>query len=393
MAELIERGWAEDAADAETYLAVQQEAMEVSAQASMRYAEEFAGTWIDPLTRELNLAFAGSEAAARVADLQEGTSVELVPHDVEYSLEDLNEIHIRLVDRMRADGATYGVRTDVLANRVTLHANNAETVDSSLSDRSSYRRAMSSMDRQAIALSDQPLPVGHDDACNSQIVCDPPLRGGVKMQPVCSGGFVMTLAGTEDFHIATAGHCYDSGDYVSQKVTTSSSNITIGPVPTAGSVTGGFVDGAIVHVDSTTYWSPSRWVRHNLSAQALAITHKPFSFISIPVGLVVCRTGGVSVAQCGPIISLASSAVGEILQLEADMCASPGDSGGPWYVRSTQDDIPLGTAIGLHNGSDDGSSCTSTEHSYASHINLVEAALGVQVWCGGGFDNGCTFVL
>ncbi|MEV7327810.1 S1 family peptidase [Micromonospora sp. NPDC093244] len=93
------------------------------------------------------------------------------------------------------------------------------------------------------------------------------------------------------------------------------------------------------------------------------------------VGQAVCRSGVTTGVRCGTVTGLNQTvnyAEGAVYGLiRTNICAEPGDSGGPLYVAST------GTIIGILSGGS--GNCTSGGTSYYQPITEVLAAYGLTL--------------
>ncbi|MET8231681.1 S1 family peptidase [Micromonospora sp. NPDC005298] len=93
------------------------------------------------------------------------------------------------------------------------------------------------------------------------------------------------------------------------------------------------------------------------------------------VGQAVCRSGVTTGVRCGTVTGLNQTvnyAEGVVYRLiRTNICAEPGDSGGPLYVAST------GTIIGILSGGS--GNCTSGGTSYYQPITEVLAAYGLTL--------------
>lgn len=93
------------------------------------------------------------------------------------------------------------------------------------------------------------------------------------------------------------------------------------------------------------------------------------------VGQAVCRSGVTTGVRCGTVTGLNQTvnyATGVIYGLiRTNICAEPGDSGGPLYVAST------GTIIGILSGGS--GNCTSGGTTYYQPIAEVLAAYGLTL--------------
>ncbi|MBM0232554.1 trypsin-like serine protease [Micromonospora sp. STR1_7] len=94
------------------------------------------------------------------------------------------------------------------------------------------------------------------------------------------------------------------------------------------------------------------------------------------VGQAVCRSGATTGVRCGTVTALNQTvnfAGGNVVSglIRTNICAEPGDSGGPLYVPST------GTIIGILSGGS--GNCTSGGTSYYQPIGEVLAAYGLTL--------------
>ncbi|MEU8179350.1 S1 family peptidase [Micromonospora sp. NPDC049044] len=93
------------------------------------------------------------------------------------------------------------------------------------------------------------------------------------------------------------------------------------------------------------------------------------------IGQAVCRSGSTTGVRCGTVTGLNQTvnyATGVIYGLiRTNICAEPGDSGGPLYVAST------GTILGILSGGS--GNCTSGGTTYYQPIGEVLAAYGLTL--------------
>ncbi|MGS2616281.1 S1 family peptidase [Micromonospora sp. LZ34] len=93
------------------------------------------------------------------------------------------------------------------------------------------------------------------------------------------------------------------------------------------------------------------------------------------VGQAVCRSGATTGVRCGLVTALNQTvnyAQGSVSGLiRTNICAEPGDSGGPLYVAAT------GTIIGILSGGS--GNCTTGGTTYYQPITEVLAAYGVTI--------------
>ncbi|MEV5817577.1 S1 family peptidase [Micromonospora harpali] len=93
------------------------------------------------------------------------------------------------------------------------------------------------------------------------------------------------------------------------------------------------------------------------------------------VGMAVCRSGATTGVRCGSITGLNATvnyAQGSVTGLiRTNICAEPGDSGGPLYVAAT------GRIVGILSGGS--GNCTTGGTTYYQPINEILGAYGVTI--------------
>ncbi|MFC8848487.1 MULTISPECIES: S1 family peptidase [unclassified Micromonospora] len=93
------------------------------------------------------------------------------------------------------------------------------------------------------------------------------------------------------------------------------------------------------------------------------------------VGMAVCRSGSTTGVRCGSITALNATvnyAEGSVTGLiRTNICAEPGDSGGPLYVAAT------GRIVGILSGGS--GNCTTGGTTYYQPINEILGAYGVTI--------------
>ncbi|MDW5322419.1 S1 family peptidase [Plantactinospora sp. KLBMP9567] len=175
----------------------------------------------------------------------------------------------------------------------------------------------------------------------------------------CSLGANVRASGT--YYFVTAGHCTRAA---STWYADSSRTIPLGP-NTGSSFPGndyGIVryTGTISH-PSAVYTYP----------QLLPITGAGNAY----VGQAVCRSGATTGVRCGTVTGLNQTvnyAEGTVFGLiRTNICAEPGDSGGPLYSAST------GTILGILSGGS--GNCTTGGTTYYQPIMEILAAYGVTI--------------
>jgi streptogrisin B len=93
------------------------------------------------------------------------------------------------------------------------------------------------------------------------------------------------------------------------------------------------------------------------------------------IGQVVCRSGAATHVRCGTVTALNQTVnyvEGPVYGLiRTNICAEPGDSGGPLYVAST------GTVIGILSGGT--GNCTTGGTTYYQPITKILATYGLTL--------------
>ena len=173
----------------------------------------------------------------------------------------------------------------------------------------------------------------------------------------CSLGFnVRSSSGT--YYFLTAGHCTDGNP---PWYTNSSRTTSIGP--TAGSSFPGN-DYGIVRYSNTSLSHPGMVGSQDITSAANAT-----------VGMSVCRRGSTTGIHCGSVTGLNATVNyggGDIVygMIRTNVCAEPGDSGGPLYSGSR--------AIGLTSGGS--GNCSSGGTTFFQPVTEALSAYGVSVY-------------
>ncbi|WFE60890.1 S1 family peptidase [Micromonospora sp. WMMD712] len=127
-------------------------------------------------------------------------------------------------------------------------------------------------------------------------------------------------------------------------------------------------DYGIVRYTSTTVAHPSA-VHTYPGTLTITGTATPY------VGMVVCRSGSTTGVRCGSITALNATvnyAQGSVTGLiRTNICAEPGDSGGPLYVAAT------GRIVGILSGGS--GNCTTGGTTYYQPIAEILSAYGVTI--------------
>jgi streptogrisin C len=175
--------------------------------------------------------------------------------------------------------------------------------------------------------------------------CDRPLHGGVRITKPLGGGVIRLCSASyvADHYsglkyMITAGHCQPSGGGTvpwSAIHSTTNTPYTIGPIDV--SVYGANGDYARVKVEPGSFWDqspfPARvafWgINNDYPTNAQGWSY---------AGIYGCRTGGTTSAQCGTVTQsgLTKTNTDGVLVnglFEVNVCASGGDSGGPFMAN------------------------------------------------------------
>ncbi|HVL89239.1 MAG TPA: S1 family peptidase [Actinomycetota bacterium] len=206
--------------------------------------------------------------------------------------------------------------------------------------------------------------------------CGPVMRGGLELigdtLVTCTSGVEARLNRNGEIGVITAGHCFRNGQVVTH------GGMLLGPA--GPSTFSGGVDGAFVtHSLGAPTFLPSNWVYYSGSDREHAITAVQ-SMAAEKVGQSVCRTGRTTSLQCGTITSVnATIVIGAVTltnQRVVNVCALPGDSGGPFLSGGTFRGI---VSAGNYVGSGSSASCHGTPFTTYSPAERIQSVLGVTV--------------
>jgi streptogrisin D len=174
-------------------------------------------------------------------------------------------------------------------------------------------------------------------------------------QARCSAGFNLVSGST--YYLLTAGHCggdtwYDDG-------------LAIGRTSTQ-SFPGN--DYKLIRITNVSGVSPRGAVLYFIGTYNVSTAGNP------PVGTTVCRTGSTTDTRCGFIQAYNSTVnyqEGSVSGLiRANVCAEPGDSGGPLFASG-------GVAVGITSGGS--GDCVSGGTNYFQPVTEVTKRFGLSV--------------
>lgn len=206
--------------------------------------------------------------------------------------------------------------------------------------------------------------------------CPPVMRGGLELigalTAICSSGVEARLNQTGEIGVITAGHCYANAEPVTH------AGIVLGPAGPRSF--GGEADAAFVtHSLIAPTFLPSNWIYASNSDIEHAITSvQPIA--TEAAGQSVCRAGRTTSLRCGTITHVNATVVASGVTLRnqrvTNICALPGDSGGPVYSGGTFRGIVSAGNFVTVNGVNQ---CHSAPFSTYSAAERIQSALGVRV--------------
>jgi len=301
---------------------------ELADEARGRYPDSFAGLFREPQQPDrVTLLFTRNveQAVASLAADFDG-SAQLVGRDARFSRAHLESAFDRAVSRIRAPGMQAlqvdSVYIDVPNNRVVV-----EVVEPT----ASQRQSLGDVD-DAISVQNS-LGQAQLAVCQDRDTCTPEMRGGVRIlspEFACSSGFEATRAGKSV--LLTAGHCFKIGDVITH------SGIPIGQVEARNFNNLGDNDALRIGQNDSALpglpWQPSNWIYATNNTKQYFIGAVKAKF-GENVGDPLCRAGRTTGRICGSVLAVNTTVNAGGISLagqnRADMCALPGDSGGPVY--------------------------------------------------------------
>lgn len=293
------------------------------------YPESFGGLYREPQQPDrVTLLFTrnADQAVTSLAARFRG-SAELVGRIAPFSAAHLQSALDRVLSRIDASELRAlrlaSAYVDVPKNRVVVQV---------VEPTPSLRQSLADVD-EAILVQDG-IGEARLAVCQDRTACTPEMRGGVRIESVdyrCSSGFEATLAG--ESVLLTAGHCFEVGDIVNH------SGIPIGQVEARNFNSLGDNDALRMSQNDSPLpgipWQPSNWIYATNNTKQYFIGAVKAKF-GENVGDPLCRAGQTTGRICGSVL-----AVNIVVQIsngprlygqnQANMCALPGDSGGPVY--------------------------------------------------------------
>jgi streptogrisin C len=348
--------------------------------------DRFGGIWIDPADgNRIKVGVVGGTVDLRrwTARLGIDKATDVVP--VRHSLADLEAAW----DDLNADIKRAAKPGAARLQPVLLTNHNAVGLRAPRGQRltSDQRALVTDAQRRygaALRISSYQPSTIRKQACtlpSSGVRCDPPLRGGVTIDSStgvkCTTGFyTQSKTDTKKF-ILTAGHCVEAAPTATwYAFNYPGVGHTVGPshrFPTRGTVD---ADVGTIQITGGSYWTPMHWVY-------LASTPDvPYYYIindqKAGLGDTVCLTGSRGAPRwgtdCGTVRML--QAGGKYKVMAKDICATYGDSGGPYFAGHV--------AYGIHEGGTIDCDPLPTGHEqYFTDIEAAETLMNVNVIHGG----------
>ncbi|HEY0533047.1 MAG TPA: S1 family peptidase [Actinoplanes sp.] len=218
--------------------------------------------------------------------------------------------------------------------------------------------------------------------------CDPPLRGGARINyfnkgdfELCTGGFLAKGVTDDRRYLITAGHCvanHHDADWTAPYV--NGSQHVVGPEWKYVYSEKG--DYAILRITDVVAWNPQAWVALWYGQQGHEIAFNINSDNYSVLGMTVCHGGAESgSSSCGEVTELGVTATSDdgttIKNLgRASYCATFGDSGAPVFFGHI--------AYGITSGGIPGTPCDT----FYQGIKAVESDFNVVLLHSNDFPDG-----
>jgi hypothetical protein len=271
---------------------------------------------------------------------------------VDYSLDELEAVNAwmsaKLVELGRDNTLIAGLRTDLNAVRVSTNAGLPATAR----EASVLAEAFASFGDRVVLDTHEAAPgpqAGCADLPNYGWVCDPSLRGGIRIRSSggCTGAFIARSRVDDKLYQFTAGHCVDTDSGTWSTRFTNNSTHNVGAPHNFHYGASG--DMAIIRVNNVAGWDlPNNWVHVTDGADTSQNEEYTInSEGSSTIGMRICITGATSNASdCGDVTDLNvtytnTEGVTVTNSGRANYCSLSGDSGAPLYASHV--------SYGIHN--------------------------------------------
>lgn len=335
----------------------------------------FGGLWIDPASGDrIKVGLTDTRAdeiSVRAASSKQGLGDAVDTVRVNFSIGELESINAMLADTLsivNKDAAwplSAGLRPDINAVQLDVPARTMlTTAQQSLVD--------SAAARFGSAVRIVPAHNKAQARACSYPYCDPPLRGGIRINNSgigCTGAFIARSRSDGKLYQFTAGHCARAASDTWSTHFTNGTTHAIGGVHNY--VFSGSGDMAILTINNPSGWSPAARVfvtsgPDTARNELYAISADGGS----TVGMRICTTGAFyGRSDCGTVTQLGVTATYDGVTVNGlgrgTFCGTGGDSGSPMYASNT--------AYGLQVAGY--SECDSLYQG----INAAEDALNVNV--------------
>lgn len=369
-------------AQAHEYMADTDRIHALDADARAKYADTYAGLTRSPGSSQVNASFTEAAAeSARSLAATGPTRFQIRGTTSRFSLKFLESLNARIANDMStgASGtdAIVSAGVSVSQNSVVLGLS-ADSRDLRMLLTQRYGPGVSFVAEQP------PKPLAAAPTCVSRTNCVPILKGGVELVGTnnifgvyrCSSAFLGRSNTSGAAVLFTAGHCFANG--VQNPVT--HSGIEIGPVGLSS--LGGSADAQRITVLNPA-WTPANRVYFSEANRDYLLTGKLGSGgVGEAANDPMCRTGITTGAACGTLLRTSvtinvrredGTTVTLTNQRETNICALPGDSGGPA--------LRAGAAHGIVSAGNHVSAtqCNATPRSYYTGVPQLESALNARV--------------
>jgi streptogrisin C len=302
----------------------------------------FAGAWLTNEGHTINVGITDEALAAEV------TAAGATPALVSNSLTKLQEakaaldkIHFEKADTLSISSAEAGVAAyyvDVTTNKLVLEATEAGTTQA---EALATQVGLSASEFEVRTIEEMPVPLATVQGGNPYYI------GGSR----CSVGFAVTTG------FVSAGHCGRAGT----SVQASSGGATLGSF--SGSVFPGSADMSFVRTVSGTT------LRGTIAGSGQTISGSTAS----GVGAAICRSGSTTGVFCGSVRALGATvnySQGSVTGLtQTNVCAEPGDSGGPFYSGAQAQGVTSGGS----------GNCNSGGTTYFQPVNEILSTYGLTL--------------
>jgi hypothetical protein len=366
--------------EAERQLDIQRKGAGIVEQLQRALGNDYAGVWFDTDTGEFVVPIVRRDARLTVnvelgrVGLEENFRIQ----QAQFTWDELESAQARLdqslADLIRAN--LIQTSRDPVRNAVVVH----ESVEG---DEAVTRQVQAEAEKLDVAVDSRREPAklfqSAPAACNEPVrVCDRPMRGGVKIEPLpysgawCSAGFKATGSGNR--FMLTAGHCSKgTGAWRSRDSANAPQDLGVAE----GSVFPGRDWGKLKVNGFGAFWDKEPWptqVVHWGVNESAGISWEGWNYL----GQYVCHSGATSGSSCGLVqaigktVNYLQGAVGNLAVVEGpSYCVMPGDSGGPVFAGSV--------AVGILSGGLIVPEGTCSNVGYHAEITEATTALGVSV--------------